>query len=129
MEDIVKIALTGIVISVLVLLLKSFKSEMAPILAVAGSVALLGAVLFMVTGAADAIRDLFETSELESENIRNILKIIGAAYVVDFAASICRDMGELTIAAKIELAGRVFIVMLAVPWAATLIHAVKTLGG
>ena len=129
MEDIVKIALTGIVISILILLLKSFKSEMAPILAVVGSVALLGAVLLMVTGAADAIQELFQSSELEGENIRNILKIIGAAYVVDFSASICRDMGELTIASKIELAGRVFIVMLAVPWAATLINAVKTLGG
>ena len=90
---------------------------------------LIGAVLAMVSGAADAVKELFQTSELESEHIKSILKIIGAAYVVDFSASLCRDMGETSTASKIELAGRVFIVILAVPWAATLIGAVKSLGG
>ncbi len=129
MDHIIKIALTGIVISILILLLKSFKSDLAPVLAVVGSVVLLGAVLVMVSGAAEAVKDLFQSSELESEHIRNILKIIGAAYVVDFSASLCRDMGETSMASKIELAGRVFIVILAVPWAQTLISAVKSLGG
>ena len=129
MDHIIKIALTGIVISILILLLKSFKSDLAPVLAVVGSVVLLGAVLVMVSGAAEAVKDLFQSSELESEHIRNILKIIGAAYVVDFSASLCRDMGETSMASQIELAGRVFIVILAVPWAQTLISAVKSLGG
>ena len=129
MDHIIKIALTGIVISILILLLKSFKSDLAPVLAVVGSVVLLGAVLVMVSGAAEAVKDLFQSSELESEHIRNILKIIGAAYVVDFSASLCRDMGDTSMASKIELAGRVFIVILAVPWAQTLISAVKSLGG
>ncbi|MFR1518677.1 MAG: SpoIIIAC/SpoIIIAD family protein [Clostridia bacterium] len=129
MEYLIKIALTGIVISILILLLKGFKSDLAPALAVAGSVVLLGAVLIMVSGAADAVKDLFQSSELESEHMKSILKIIGAAYVVDFSASLCRDMGEVSMASKIELAGRVFIVMLAVPWAQMLIGAVKSLGG
>lgn len=129
MDNLIKIAITGIVISILILLLKSFKSDMAPVLAITGTVVLLGAVIVMMSGAADAIKDLFQSSELESENIKNILKIIGAAYVVDFSASICRDMGEASMASKIELAGRIFIVLLAVPWAASLISAVKTLGG
>jgi len=129
MEYLIKIALTGIVISILILLLKGFKSDLAPTLAVAGSVVLLGAVLIMVSGAADAVKDLFQSSELESEHMKSILKIIGAAYVVDFSASLCRDMGEVSMASKIELAGRVFIVMLAVPWAQILIGAVKSLGG
>ena len=129
MDHLIKIALTGIVVSFLRLLLKSFKSDLAPVLAVGGSVVLIGAVLAMVSGAADAVKELFQTSELESEHIKSILKIIGAAYVVDFSASLCRDMGETSTASKIELAGRVFIVILAVPWAATLIGAVKSLGG
>lgn len=68
MDHIIKIALTGIVISILILLLKSFKSDLAPVLAVVGSVVLLGAVLVMVSGAAEAVKDLFQSSELESEH-------------------------------------------------------------
>ena len=75
------------------------------------------------------VKELFQSSELESEHVKNLLKIIGAAYIVDFSASLCRDMGEASMASKIELAGRIFIVLLAVPWAQTLIGAVKSLGG
>ena len=114
MDYLIKIALTGIVVSILIFLLKGFKSDFAPALAVVGSVVLLGAVLTLIAGAADA---------------GNLLKIIGAAYIVDFSASLCRDMGEASMASKIELAGRIFIVLLAVPWAQTLIGAVKSLGG
>ena len=116
-------------VSILIFLLKGFKSDFAPALAAVGSVVLLGAVLTLIDGAADAVKELFQSSELESEHIKNLLKIIGAAYIVDFSASLCRDMGEASMASKIELAGRIFIVLLAVPWAQTLIGAVKSLGG
>ncbi len=129
MESLLKIAMAGIIISILIMLLKSFHSGLAPVLAVLGSVVLLGAVLVLIGSAADALRDLFQSAALESETVKSILKIIGAAYVVDFSASLCRDMGESSMAAKIELAGRIFIVMLAVPWASSLIGAVKSLGG
>ncbi len=126
MDYLIKIALTGIVVSILIFLLKGFKSDFAPALAVVGSVVLLGAVLTLID---DAVKELFQSSELESEHVKNLLKIIGAAYIVDFSASLCRDMGEASMASKIELAGRIFIVLLAVPWAQTLIGAVKSLGG
>ena len=129
MDYLIKIALTGIVVSILIFLLKGFKSDFAPALAAVGSVVLLGSVLTLIDGAADAVKELFQSSELESEHIKNLLKIIGAAYIVDFSASLCRDMGEASMASKIELAGRIFIVLLAVPWAQTLIGAVKSLGG
>ena len=129
MDYLIKIALTGIVVSILIFLLKGFKSDFAPALAAVGSVVLLGAVLTLIDGAADAVKELFQSSELESEHIKNLLKIIGAAYIVDFSASLCRDMGEASMASKIELAGRIFIVLLAVPSAQTLIGAVKSLGG
>ena len=129
MDYLIKIALTGIVVSILIFLLKGFKSDFAPALAAVGSVVLLGAVLTLIDGAADAVKELFQSSELESEHIKNLLKIIGAAYIVDFSASLCRAMGDASMASKIELAGRIFIVLLAVPWAQTLIGAVKSLGG
>jgi len=127
MESILKIALAGVVISMLIVLLKGMQSQMVPLLTVAGSVLLLFCVLNMASGAVEAIKKLFDNSELSSETVKSVIKIIGAAYIVEFSSSICRDMGENSVASKIEAAGRVFIVMMAVPWAATLIETVKTL--
>lgn len=128
METIIKIAMTGVLISILIILLKGMQSQIAPMLTAAGSVLLLFAVLNMANNASQAIKSLFDSSELGGETVKSVIKIIGAAYIVEFSSSLCRDMGENSVASKIEAAGRVFIVMMAIPWAATLIEAVKNLG-
>lgn len=128
MEAIIKIAMTGVLISILIILLKGMQSQIALMLTAAGSVLLLFAVLNMANNASQAIKSLFDSSELGGETVKSVIKIIGAAYIVEFSSSLCRDMGENSVASKIEAAGRVFIVMMAIPWAATLIEAVKNLG-
>lgn len=128
MEAIIKIAMTGVLISILIILLKGMQSQIAPMLTAAGSVLLLFAVLNIANNASQAIKSLFDSSELGGETVKSVIKIIGAAYIVEFSSSLCRDMGENSVASKIEAAGRVFIVMMAIPWAATLIEAVKNLG-
>lgn len=129
MESVLKIAMTGIVISILVVLLKSMQSNIAPMLTVLGSVLILTAVINMANNAVNSIKSLFENSKLESETIKAVIKIIAIAYTVDFSSSLCKDMGESSIASKIEAAGRLFIVMMTIPWAATLIEAVRAIGG
>ncbi len=45
-----------------------------------------------------------------------ILKIIGIAYIVEFGgAQVSRDAGEEAIASKIELGGKVVMMVLAMP--------------
>ena len=41
-----------------------------------------------------------------------ILKVIGISYVVEFAASVCKDSGESAIASKVEFAGKCIILVL-----------------
>ena len=59
MEAIIKIAMTGVLISILIILLKGMQSQIAPMLAAAGSVLLLFAVLNMANNASQAIKSLF----------------------------------------------------------------------
>ena len=42
-------------------------------------------------------------------------KIVGIAYIAEFGAQICKDAGEGVIASKIEFAGKVLIMIMAVP--------------
>ena len=52
---------------------------------------------------------------IEFAYFSTILKIIGMAYIVEFGAQISRDAGEDSIAMKIELGGKVIIMVLAIP--------------
>jgi len=44
-----------------------------------------------------------------------ILKIIGIAYISSFCSEICKDSGASSLASKVELSGKLFILILAIP--------------
>jgi len=41
--------------------------------------------------------------------------VMGVAYLAGFGAQICRDAGESSLGIKLELAGKIIILFLAVP--------------
>ncbi|HBQ26733.1 MAG TPA: stage III sporulation protein AD, partial [Syntrophomonas sp.] len=44
-----------------------------------------------------------------------ILKILGVAYLGEFATAICQDAGEQAVAKKVEFASKIIIAVLALP--------------
>lgn len=56
--------------------------------------------------------------------VETILKIIGIAYIAEFAAQISKDAGQGAIASKIELGGKVLILAMAVPILTVLIETI-----
>lgn len=60
-------------------------------------------------------RSLGEQAGLSAGYMGVILKIMAISYLAEFAAALCRDAGESAYAAKMELAGKLAVIMLAVP--------------
>jgi stage III sporulation protein AD len=56
-----------------------------------------------------------------------LIKIIGIAYLAQFAGEICKDAGESAMAAKVERGGRIMILAAALPAAVTLLDMVAAL--
>jgi stage III sporulation protein AD len=56
--------------------------------------------------------------------LETILKIIGIAYIAEFAAQITKDAGQGAIASKIELAGKILILAMAIPILTVLIETI-----
>jgi len=56
--------------------------------------------------------------------IETILKIIGIAYIAEFAAQITKDAGQGAIASKIELGGKILILAMAIPIITVLIETI-----
>ncbi|WP_048602255.1 stage III sporulation protein AD [Rubeoparvulum massiliense] len=59
--------------------------------------------------------------------LETILKIIGIAYIIEFAAQLTRDAGQSSIASKIELAGKITILVLAIPILSVIIDTILRL--
>ncbi|WP_307150937.1 stage III sporulation protein AD [Robertmurraya andreesenii] len=56
--------------------------------------------------------------------VETILKIIGIAYIAEFASQITKDAGQGAIASKIELAGKILILAMAIPILTVLIETI-----
>lgn len=59
--------------------------------------------------------------------LETILKIIGIAYIAEFASQITKDAGQGAIASKIELGGKILILAMAIPILTVMIETILKL--
>lgn len=121
------IALTGL--SAL-LILRAYKPEWAVFLRMAVTVVSLGLVLSLAGTVMDSVTDLTAaTGALDGESWTILLKALGLAFLTETAASVCRDSGEAGLAAWVETAGKLEILLLSFPLIRTVMDTVADLLG
>ncbi|NQS74839.1 MAG: stage III sporulation protein AD [Peptococcaceae bacterium] len=113
--DVLQIVAIGLIATVLIVVVRSQRPELAVLLSVAAGVIIFLLVLGKISSIMDVIKELASSAGINMVYMGTILKIIGIAYIAEFGAQICRDAGEGTIASKIELAAKILIMVLAVP--------------
>lgn len=113
--EMIKIIGVGIMGAIAAITVKEYKPAMAVPIGISTAVILFFMVLSQVKYVIDIIKMTASGLNLNMEYIAAILKMIAVAYLAQFGAEICRDAGQKAIAAKIELAGKVIIVVLSVP--------------
>jgi stage III sporulation protein AD len=113
--EIVQIVGLALVAAVLVVVLRPLRPELALLLSVAAGVVLFLLVVDKVAAVVGVMRELAGRAGVNALYLGLILKIVGIAYIAEFGAQVCRDAGEGALAAKVELAGKVLVLVLAVP--------------
>ncbi len=113
--EIIKIVGLGLVATILIVIIRQQRPELAVQLSI-----IVGAVIFtMMLGKINSVitvmQQLAQKSNISLLYMGTILKIVGVAYIAEFGAQICRDAGEGAVAAKIEFAAKVIVIVLAIP--------------
>ena len=84
-------------------------------LRVAAGAFLLFGILQAVLPALQQITALLKLAGVGGEYSSILLRALGVAFLTQFAADACRDAGESALAGRVELTGRVGILVLALP--------------
>lgn len=105
----------GLVAVLLLLVVREYRPEFASLLSIAVGVLILLLLIDKIGLLIDVMVDLGSKADINQHYITTILKILGIAYITEFAAQISRDAKEGAIAQKIEMAGKIIILILAVP--------------
>ncbi|HNU80858.1 MAG TPA: stage III sporulation protein AD [Bacillota bacterium] len=118
--DIMKIVMVGIIAALLAVVLKEEKPEMAVAISIVTGLVIFVFVITKLNSVMTVLKHFAAKANIEVLYFTTILKVIAIAYITEFGAQICRDAGEGAIAAKVEFAGKVLIMVIAIPILAAL---------
>ena len=115
MEDILKVVSISMIGLVGYLILKKWRDDIALLFSLSIGVTILLFIMPQVSEVLNLIKRLAEKGSIEPFYIATTFKIIAIAYITTISAEICKDAGVASLGSKVELAGKVIILMLAVP--------------
>ena len=122
--EIMQIVGIGLLAAFIAVILKPVKPEISIQVSIAAGII----IFIMLIGKISSVVKLLETynkkANIDMVYFSTLLKIVGIAYIAEFAAEICKDAGESAIASKIELGGKVIIVVLAIPIVTSLLDLI-----
>jgi stage III sporulation protein AD len=115
---------TGLITAFLALILKEQKPNFAFLLTVFAGCAIFLFLIDQIFQIIQMLRRIAVHANVNLVYLETILKIIGIAYIADFASQITKDAGQGAIASKIELGGKILILAMSVPILTVLIEMV-----
>ena len=127
--DTMKIAAVALVGAVALLLFKQYKPEWAIPTRLTAGLIMAGLCLSGVGEIISFADTLAGGDAMTSDMWRLILKGLGIAFITELASGVCRDSGEATLSLWVEMAGKLALLLLALPLIRDVMLAVKTLLG
>lgn len=113
--SIFKIIAIGIISVSIIVLIKESKPELAIMVSVCASIVLLILIINALSDVVIYFTEIVDKTGISYTLFVCILKIIGIGYITEFAANICEDSGNKSIANKIQFGGKVVIMIVSLP--------------
>lgn len=113
--DIVLISLLAIVTVLLILSIKELKPDFAVLISTVFGIIIILYLVNPISETLSAFSDIAQRSGIKNEILSSLAKVVGISFIAEFATSICNDAGQTSIASKVESAGRIIILALALP--------------
>lgn len=108
--DIVKIGIIGLIGAILATTLRDDKSY-GFFISIGTGIVLLFMIVPMFSDIFESFTSLGQDIGINSQYVGVMLKALGIAYISTFSSQICRDFGQNSIADKVELGGKVLILL------------------
>ncbi|WP_028548785.1 stage III sporulation protein AD [Paenibacillus sp. UNC451MF] len=125
--EIIQIVGLGLIATILVLIIKEQKPIFAFLLTAFTGIVIFLFLIGKIASVIQILEDLALNANVNMIFLKTILKIIGIAYIAEFGAQIVRDAGQESIASKIELSGKILIMVMAIPIVSVIIETVVKL--
>lgn len=113
--EVVKIVMLGMTGMLLGILLKGTRPEYAVYLSLAVGICIFSYLTGKLSYLFSSVLKIQEYLPLDVKYLTTLLKMIGATYIGQFSAGICKDAGYGSIASQIEIFTKLYIMVLSMP--------------
>ena len=125
--EIIQITAIGLISVILSLSIKKQAPEFSLLISIAAGVIIFLMLTPKLIDLVSLIQQISVLSGTNQNNIALILKIIGISYISEFGSSICKDAGESALGSKIEMAGKLLIMVIATPILVSLLDLILSI--
>ena len=113
-----KAAAIGVCAALIALQFKGGKTEYGIYVSIAAGILLGAGIIGKLGTVLDTVKEI-------GSYLGVLLKMLGITYVAEFASNICKDSGCQTIAAQIQLFGKITVLALGMPVLLTLLRTIE----
>lgn len=123
--DIIKIALTAVIGALLALKMKQYQGEYSVYIVLGTGILLLVFCCDAITSVIQLITQLGDMLNGQAVYLKILVKLIGIAYICEFASGICVDAGYQALAGQVRLLGKLAILVSAIPLFTCLMETIE----
>lgn len=113
--DVFRIIAIALVAIIIILVLEKTNKEYGVLVTILASVVILMFAINKLDEIVYLLNNLVTNAGINKEYLIVLLKVTGIAYIVELAKNICTDAGSSSLASKIEMTGKISVVVLTIP--------------
>ncbi len=122
--EIVQIVALALIATYFAVLLREQKPVYAMFVGTVAGVIIFLRLMDYLAAVIQFLTEITLQANISMVYLNTLLKIIGIAYLAEFGSQICRDAGEGVIAGKVEFAGKLLILVMALPLLAAVLETI-----
>ncbi len=105
----------GLVAMIMAVTLRQYRPEFALLVSLASGVVILIGVVRGILPVVEQVQTIFQSTQMPAAYLQVLFKALGICFLTQIACDACRDAGEGAIGAKVELAGKVAVLVISLP--------------
>jgi len=113
--NLLSVAGFAIVACIIAVVLKEYKPEYQMMISILTGVIIFGYALVQALPVFTSMMDMFSQTSLPSDYAMILMKALGLCLVTQLTSDVCNDSGHSAIASKVELVGKIAILLQALP--------------
>jgi len=127
MSEIITIAGVAIIASGTAILLKQYKPEYAFGISLAAGASILIFTVLKLSEVTETLESFVSVSGINNEYYKIMLRCLGVCMITKITSETCKDCGQGAISSKVDMAGKIIILVIAMPLFSEIISIVRAL--